>query len=61
MNKNKIKKYLGIKKNQLILLAVYKKFGIEFKDTDDACDWVSTIILEEEVNGSTSSWTKCDN
>ena len=33
---NKIKKFLGISKNELILLEVYKQYGREFDNQEEA-------------------------
>ena len=41
---NLIKKHLGIRKKELILLAVYKMYGIEIEDTDEACEFVLNKI-----------------
>jgi len=39
-NINIVKKHLGIKKDQLILLQVYKQYGVEFDDEKDAVEFV---------------------
>jgi len=43
MNKqdiNKVKKHLGIKKQDSILLATYLKYGVEFEEREDAVEFV---------------------
>ena len=47
LKKNKIKKRLGIKKEQLILLATYKVFGMEFKYIDEAMEFVDKMMQWE--------------
>ena len=37
---NLIKKHLGVKKRELILLGVYLKYGVEIEDVDEACEYV---------------------
>ena len=48
MDKNKIKKFLGIKKEQLILLAVWKRYRMEFSDMNEALEFVEKMITWEE-------------
>ena len=55
MNKqdiNKVKKHLGIKKQDLILLAVYIAYGVEFDEREDAVEFVLNMIGEEIENDS---------
>ena len=41
--KNKLKKKLGVKQSQLVLLAVYKMYGVEFEDGDEALEFVKKM------------------
>lgn len=52
---NKVKKILGVRKNDLILLATYKKFNIEFDEFEEAVEWIKEEVmslkhLEGKVN-----------
>jgi len=53
MNKeliNKIKKHLNVSKQDLILLAVYKTYGVEFEDVKKACEFVLDKIDNDSLN-----------
>jgi len=39
-----VKKFLKIKKNDLILLAVYKEYGKEFEDIESASEYIRDLI-----------------
>jgi len=45
---NKIKKHLGIRKKELILLAVYRMYKEEFDDVEEACEFVLNKIENEK-------------
>jgi hypothetical protein len=47
-NINIVKQHLGIKKDQLILLQVYKQYGEEFYETKDAVEFILDKIKEEK-------------
>ena len=44
---NKVKKRLGIKKQDSILLAVYIAYGVEFDERSDAVEFVLNMIGED--------------
>ena len=48
--RNEIKKYLKVRKEQLIMLAVYKKYGKEFDNVEDACSFMSKIMERNDIN-----------
>ena len=51
---NRVKKFLNIKKQDLILQQVFKQHGKEFENTEDAVEYILKL-MEEKENGINSS------
>jgi len=44
---NKIKKFLGITKKELILLQVFKLYNVEFDNTEQAIEYIQKKMEEK--------------